>query len=121
MTGYNRPSEKERFNMKAKVFVTQERAHINYEQAEQFGEVVFVSLTDLPTVSSSLRAKKEMESIQLAMKDYRAGTDFILPSGSPLNIASVMIIAGRRGDRHNILKWESRSNSYSRVAIEVPA
>jgi len=106
--------------MGTKVYVTQERAHINYEQAEQFGEVVFVSLDDLPTVSGSLRAKAQMEDIQQVMLSYKAGHDYILPSGSPLNIASVMIMAGRMGDRHNILKWESRSNSYSRVALEVP-
>ncbi len=102
-----------------KVYVTQEQPRISYEMAEDYGEVIFVSLHDLPTVSSSLRAKKAIADIKENMKHYRPGIDFILPSGSPLNIASVMMIAGRMGDVHNILKWDNRMQRYSKVRLEV--
>ena len=105
----------------ARVFVTQEQSHIDYCQAETFGDIVFCSLRDIPTVSGSLRAKGAVEEISRAMKGYQPGVDYIMPSGSPLNIAAVMIIAGRKGNNHNILKWDSRSKQYSKVALEVPS
>ncbi|MDQ6965267.1 MAG: hypothetical protein Q9M13_10155 [Mariprofundales bacterium] len=103
------------------VYVTQEQPHINYAQAEQFGDIVFCSLDDVPPVHGSLRTGRVTAAMASKMEGYRAGVDYILPSGSPLNIAAVMMLAGRRGDRHNILKWESRAKQYSRVLLEVPS
>jgi len=114
--------EKERMTMNSnrpRVFVTQEQSHINYEQAESFGDVVFVSESDIPTVSSSLRCANAIQRMTTIMDTYIPNVDFILPSGSPINIAAVMMLAGRSGDTHNILKWENRSCSYTRVALSL--
>jgi len=101
------------------VFVTQEQAHINYAMAESFGDIVFVSANDVPTVSNSLRTEGLLRSMRSVMREYIPGRDYILPSGSPLNIAVVMMLAGQKGDAHNILKWESRSESYAKVALDI--
>jgi len=102
-----------------RVFITQEQAHINYAMAESFGDIVFVSAHDVPTVSNSLRTSGIIKSMQVVMSAYVPGRDYILPSGSPLNIAVVMMLAGQKGSAHNILKWESRSESYAKVALEI--
>lgn len=116
-----REGEKMEQESNVRVFVTQEQTHIDYAQAEEYGDVVFCSLLDVPTVSGSLRTKQVIEDIKSKMQGYRAGIDYILPTGSPLNIATIMLLAGRVGDNHNILKWESRGRKYQRVVLEVPS
>lgn len=103
------------------VYITQELGHIDFAPAERYGDIVFCSINDLPTVKSSLRAKSALADMKKLMSNYRPGIDYILPSGSPLNIAAMMILAGRRGDTHNILKWESRMGTYNKVVLEVPS
>jgi len=101
------------------VFVTQEQPHINYSKAEDFGSVVFVSVHDIPTVRTSLRVKEAVDTIKSKMATYRAGIDIILPSGSPINIACVMMLAGNAGTAHRILKWENRAQRYDVVMLEL--
>jgi len=95
------------------VFVTQEQSRINYSQAEDYGDIVFLSLHDIPTVHTSLRASSAMKEISSKLKGYRPGIDYLLPSGSPLNIACAMLMAAHKNaDTHNILKWEARAQKY---------
>jgi len=103
-----------------RVFVTQEQAHLNYAQAEEYGDVVFCSMDDIPTVKGSLRTGKYIEEIRKRMAEYQPGVDYLMPAGSPVNIATVMMLAGRIGSTHNILKWDNRSHTYSKVVLEVP-
>jgi len=103
------------------VYVTQEQPGHNYSQAEDYGDVVFLTQHDVPTVRTSLTSQSVIESLARRMKGYRPGIDYILPAGSPLNIAAVFILAGRfGGSQHNILKWESRIGRYNAVQLEVP-
>lgn len=104
-----------------KVYVTQERPDIQYEYAEEFGDVVFVSLADIPTISSSLRARKLISEMRRIMKDYRPEIDYILPSGSPLNMVWVAMVAGQRGNTHKVLKWDRRLKKYSVVLLHTGA
>jgi len=101
------------------VYVVQEQPHINFAAAEDYGTVKFVSLRDVPTLKASLRAKDACAEIVRNMEGYRPGTDYILPVGSPVNIACVMMVAGRKGNCHNILKWENRAMRYDTVALEI--
>lgn len=106
--------------MEPKVFVTQEQPHINYAQAEDYGEVIFASIHDMPTIHTSLRGKEAVAEIAKSMSPYRSGIDYVLPTGSPLNIASVMLLIGRMGNVHNILKWDNRAKKYTKVILETP-
>jgi len=105
--------------MRPKVYVTQEMAHCDYSQAEDYGDVVFLAMDDLPTVQASLRAKSAIKEIKERFAKYKAGHDYILASGSPVNAAAVTALAGRYGDEHNLLKWNNRSRKYSVVKIDL--
>jgi len=102
-----------------RVFVTQEQPHINYCKAEDFGSIVFVSVHDVPTVRTSVRVKESIQAIKQNMRGYRAGIDMILPSGSPVNIACAMMLAGKSGHTHKLLKWENRAQRYDVVTLEL--
>ena len=105
--------------MAIKVLVVQEQPQYDYSAAERYGDVTFVSAFDLSPMAQSLRNKEIMAAMRKAMSDYIPGIDYILPSGSPINIAAIMMLAGRMGSKHKILKWDNRSNSYAEVILEI--
>lgn len=105
--------------MNVKVLVVQEQPQYDYSPAEQYGDVAFMSSHDVSPMSASLRNADIIRGMKKVMSDYVPMVDFILPSGSPINIAAVMMMAGKMGGKHKILKWDNRSNNYTPVTINI--
>ena len=85
--------------------------------AKKFGRLEFVLLKPgniyldtLPTILSHVRN---------VLKDY-SDSDFILPTGEPIAIAAVAIVAAEaNGGRIKLLKWDRRARNYVVVPINV--
>lgn len=85
--------------------------------AEKFGRFIFVTghpgnifTNTLPTIINHMRA---------VLKDFDDG-DFILPTGEPVAIAAVAMIAAQaNGGRVKFLKWNGLDRSYEPVTVNI--
>lgn len=98
--------------MSAKVYVTQETPH-SFLEAEQFGEVCFVTKDDLNNTKGSLHNASLLRAIKLVLRDFDPEKDYIVPTGSPYVSAAVFLILGLAGHKNiKVLRWNNRNETY---------
>lgn len=102
-----------------KVYVTQEVSTANYTPADEWGDVVFLSVAEISNVPNSLHNRKLIAAIRDRMGTYDPETDYIAPSGSPIITGIVFAIAREKSAVFNVLKWNSRDQSYTAARIDV--
>ena len=91
-----------------KVWVIQEGRN-DYSAAEDFGEVHFITESDLMLVEGRRNITVRQDYKVFAAK-YIAGVDYILPAGNPMLVATVMLSLPRV--THKLLKWDGRRAIY---------
>lgn len=101
-----------------KVFITQE-GNRNYTEAEEFGEVKFLTCDEFSPIPTSGRNKNIIRDIRANMSDYIPGVDFIMPAGSPITIGIAFMIAREKGTTVNVLKWDSQYKRYNSVTVKI--
>lgn len=104
---------------KPTVYVTHEVPTANYGPAEEWGEVVFLSVAEISGVPNSLHNRKLIAAIRDRLKDFDPSTDFIAPSGSPIITGIVFAIVREKTTIFNVLKWNSRDAAYSCARIDI--
>lgn len=92
-----------------RVWVVQE-GNNDYAPAEDFGEVRFITSSDLRSVPGSKQNQHVASDIRKFKADYLAGVDYIVPVGNPMVIA-LTVMALQPGN-HNFLKWDGRRATY---------
>lgn len=102
-----------------KVYVTQEVAYADYQQAERYGEVVFLCTSEVSNITGSLHNRKLLNVIRERFREYNPDTDYIAPSGSPIVSCIVMALAREKGSVFNFLKWSNRDRQYSQVTFDL--
>ena len=105
----------------SKVFVTQYSNHLNFQKAEQYGAVTFLSEKEYRSEPAMADANDRVrDEILTGLADYIPGIDYILLTGSPIPTMIAGILIGRRmGASHNILKWNNQSKTYELVKIRM--
>jgi hypothetical protein len=103
----------------AKVWVTQETNH-DFLQAQQWGDVVFITNDDVSGIRGSLRNETLIDGIHHKMKNYDPDEDYIVITGSPYVAAMVFHALGLRGVRQlRMLRWSNRDHVYAPVIIDM--
>lgn len=102
-----------------KVYVTQEVLTAKYVSAEHWGDVVFLSVAEISNVPNSLHNRKLVAAIRDRMAAYDPEVDYIAPSGSPIITGIVFAIAREKSPVFNVLKWNSRDQTYTAAKIDV--
>jgi len=92
---------------------------MDYTQADQFGEVEFLSDADITPFAMSRRNEVVLSGMRKGLSDYVPGTDFLVLTGSPLNILAAGAMISKIGSKHNVLKWDRMNNRYVPVTIEL--
>ena len=101
-----------------KVFVTQYSDHLNFQEAENFGTVEFLSEKEYRAEPAMAQANDRIrDEIVNGLKDYVAGTDYILLTGSPIPTAIAGAVIGKLPGTHNLLKWNNHRKSYDLVKL----
>lgn len=102
-----------------KVFVSQEIG-VNYSPAEEFGEVVILSLKEIVPYEGSLANTTTVAYMEKVLAEgYRPGVDYLLPTGSVLAMAHMFSSAfAKKGPVHLILKWDARAQKYYRYRMK---
>jgi len=103
------------------VFVTQHCGKLNYSEAQQFGNVTF--LTDkeyrVEPVPAAYNDSIKKQMIDFLSANYVQGHDFILLTGSPMPSVIVGEFIGSKPGTHKFLKWNNQRHSYDTVLIRV--
>ena len=109
-----------------RVFVTQEITRINYADAMDYGDVVFLTSDEYKPEPTDGRMNATIKhDIGKKMVDYIPGVDYILTSGSPVSIMVTGMIIGSQHARvnngprgvHRVLKWNNQSSRYDLCLI----
>ena len=109
---------------KPRVFVTQEQ-QLNYTNAEEFGEVVFLTSQEVSPIPNSLINGEIMAEMALKLSDFDFDSDFLAPSGSPVVSGMAFLILGRLAEREGfpacrklcVLRWSNRDRVYQPITI----
>lgn len=104
---------------RAKVFVTQEVTTANYGPAEDWGDVTFLSASEVSNVTNSLHNVKLVQSIRDRLQGFNPETDYIAPSGSPVITGLVFAVIREKTTKFNVLKWNARDGAYSLIKIDI--
>lgn len=92
-----------------KVWVIQE-GNNDYSSAESFGEVNFVTRSDLRSMEGSAQNQELLADIRRFLSNYVAGVDYIIPVGNPM-VSALVCMSLPRTD-HRLLKWDGRRATY---------
>ena len=98
------------------VFITHESLNFNYTQAEKFGEICFLTGSDLSVHENSPSNRTITNRIRKILIDFTE-TDYLLPSGSPLITGLAMAILHERFNRIQVLKWSNQSHTYTPMVV----
>lgn len=102
---------------RAKVFVTQYSRRLDFTQLGRYGEVVFLTKKEYEPepvpVEINTTVKNEIVS---GLKDYIAGVDFVVTTGSAIPSLIVGAVLNP-AHIHQILKWSNRDNKYELYKI----
>jgi len=101
-----------------KVYITQENTNHNYTQAEQYGDIVFLTRSDFSTIKNSLSNKALIEELRSKLKNFDKD-DYVIVSGSPTVACAAFMILREKTDSLNILKWSNRDHHYQHLVITV--
>jgi len=107
-----------------KVFVTQERSTFDYSPAESYGELVFLTSRDVSPIKDSLVNQSIWLEIGNKLIGFSPGTDFVLPSGSPIITGIAFFIVGLKFQAEmksvgelKVLRWSSRDSRYQTIQL----
>lgn len=92
-----------------KVWVVQE-GNNDYSPAEQFGEVNFITSSDLRVTPGSRQSIAVLQDLRRFLAQYVPGVDYVVPVGNPMVIALVCLSLPRGS--HRFLKWDRRRAGY---------
>jgi len=102
-----------------KVFVTQERRDIDYAKAEEYGDIEFLSDKTIWPTSSDKFKRDVIKNIASKLKIFNPAEDFIVTTGSPINITLVALQLQYFFPNTEIryLIWSNRDNRYTPISI----
>jgi len=95
----------------ARVFVTQFFTRGDFSQAEEWGEVVFMTDREHKPEPTHKNVNSEVYAeLNRAMADYIQGVDYLLVA--PSQVVNLMVGSLMKSGIHNVLKWDNRSMTY---------
>lgn len=104
---------------KPRVYITQEVQTANYRPAEGFGEVVFITASELSHLRNSAHNRKLIALIREKLRNFEPDLDFVAPSGSPIITGLVFAVLRERTPKYQVLKWNARDQMYVPLFIDV--
>jgi len=91
------------------VWVLQESGN-DYSSAEEYGEVQFVTHTDITKIKGSQRNLQVGQDVRRFLSEYILGSDYIIPAGNPMLVC--MVLMSLPTGTHQFLKWDGRRSLY---------
>lgn len=98
-----------------------EKMPFDYSPAKVFAEVVRQIVADelVPNAPDESWNVKAIQQMRRALSDYIPGTDFIIPTGSPVRMLTAGLLLKERGDVHNFLGYDNRQSRYLLYRVDL--
>lgn len=112
----------ERELIPARVFVTQYSPRLVFEEANKWGEVVFLTDKEYrPQPCPEGTNDIVHQEIRRNLSEYVPGYDYIVTTGSaiPNLLVGAWLALHHPGAVHNILKWDNRDYKYELFKVEI--
>jgi len=93
----------------------------DYTPAEAYGDLVMLRAEHLApgiALDDSWNAGI-VTSLRKQLLDYRPMTDYLIPTGKPLKIVLISMLAVERGSRHRILAWDQKYYRYIQHIVDL--
>jgi hypothetical protein len=71
-----------------------------------------------PNASADWHAN-QIQEIRRCLSDYIPGIDFVIPTGQPVRMMLVAMLLKERGDRHQFLGWDDKTQRYFHYPIDL--
>lgn len=104
--------------MTNKVYVVQENNYVDYSDAERFGELVFLTNSELKPVSGSLINEQITDLIDKKLERFTE-SDYLVLTGNPAAIGYAFHRAALAAPTVNVLLWDKMYGRYKSLAMEV--
>lgn len=85
---------------------------MNYEPAMAFGDIKFITHTDMPLYPSSQVQLNWNRDVATFISMYNPETDYIITTGQPTAIFTVGYLLGLAGKTPRFLVWKREDNQY---------
>lgn len=105
--------------LQGRVFVTQENTNLNYQPAEVYGEVLFLTRHDVSPIKGSLTNEALVAEVRSKLASFDSYLDYIVPTGSPAVAAIAFALLRERTDRFNLLRWSNRDRVYQCIPVQL--
>lgn len=90
-----------------------EQAEFDYSPARVYGtEIRPIQAGKLTPNADASWHEKTIAEMRRAFADYIPGTDFVIPTGKPVRMMLAAMVMRERGDLHNLLGWDDRTQRY---------
>ena len=103
-----------------RVYVVQESNHLDYSDAERYGDVHFVTSTEYSNVDSAPRNEKVLKDLRSVFWDkFNPEHDYILMTGNPITLGYAfhlaLVSARRKSCPLRILRWDGQNGRYFQI------
>ena len=102
------------------VWVTQESNHVDYFDAERYGDLEFVTADEIKPMPSSIKNSRIFAEIDAALSKFKPD-DYLVLTGNPATIGYCFHKAAEAtgGQPLNVLLWDRIRSAYRLITIEV--
>lgn len=108
--------DQERLYGSSRVYVAQEAYKFVYTNAQQYGELFFVTPANysFPKHQNSLQQSVDMDMLAEKVAEFDPLTDYLLLTGDPILFGLVfhMILENHKGQTIRLLKWRKDTFTY---------
>lgn len=106
-----------------KVYIVQEQPKFDYSDAERFGHTRILTNKEYNGFRNSGRNRQAVQEIQMNLAEFEPDRDYLLMTGSPINMGfafSVAFLAAARSGhtKLNILQWDREARVYKHIVFE---
>jgi len=85
---------------------------MDYSPAEGYGELRFITRTDLPFHGDSTIRNVWCDDVQTFVEQYNPETDYVITTGQPAAIFAMGFALGRANKTPRFLVWRREDNCY---------
>lgn len=104
-----------------KVVVVQENPHLDYSDAERYGDVEFITNLEYSDMANSLNNEHVLSDVRNKMAKFNPNEDYLLMTGNPItmgyafHLAMEIAEAGAARQQIKLLRWDGITRTYRAV------
>lgn len=97
-----------------------EQAAFDYSPARVFADkIIPIHAARLTPNAEGFWNTQVLAQLRTALRDYRPGHDFVIPTGNPVRMMLASMVLREHGDVHQVLGWDARVGHYHLYTLDL--